>query len=255
MGRARSASASCFPTRWDCLTFRPIWNGRVQARECTVGSSLTNPYRPGRPGNWGKTLWRALESVRALIGSFRVKIFTRVLILTDRTDHCDRLESMLLGKVPLATLHGVVAKKREALFLDQFQQRKVRVLIATRKRLGEGWDCPPLSTLILAMPINGRGSDLKQMIGRLTRIDPDKENPQFFDYRDAQVAQFQSMFRGRVKVYQKTLRGDQLPPDLRLERPPKKGKATLDYGPGPPDKGAAKVRERPVSGTEQLRLF
>jgi superfamily II DNA or RNA helicase len=178
-----------------------------------------------------------------------------VLILTDRTDHCDRLESMLLGKVPLATLHGVVAKKREALILDEFQQRKVCVLIATRKRLGEGWDCPPLSTLILAMPISGRGSDLKQMIGRLTRIDPDKEPPQFFDYRDAQVPQFQSMFRGRVKVYQKTLRGDQLPPGLRLEKPPKKGKATLDYGPGSPDKGASKVRERPVSGTEQLRLF
>ena len=111
---------------------------------------------------------------------------------------------MLLSKVPLATLHGVVAKKREALVLDEFQQGKVRVLIATRKRLGEGWDCPALSTLILAMPISGRGSDLKQMIGRLTRIDPDKEPPQFIDYLDSQVPQFQSMFRGRVRVYQKT---------------------------------------------------
>lgn len=178
-----------------------------------------------------------------------------VLILTERIEHCDRLEAMLLSKVPLAVLHGVVAKKREALVLDEFQQGKVRVLIATRKRLGEGWDCPALSTLILAMPISGRGSDLKQMIGRLTRINPDKESPQFVDYVDLQVPQFQSMFRGRVKVYQKILKDEQLPADLRLAKQTRKGMATLDYGPGLLDVSASKARERPVSGPEQLTLL
>lgn len=178
-----------------------------------------------------------------------------VLILTDRTDHCDRLEELLLTKVPLATLHGVVPKKREKLILDEFRHGKVRVLIATRKRLGEGWDCPKLSTLILAMPISGRGSDLTQMLGRLTRPDSLKADPQFIDYLDSKVPPFKGMFQGRLKVYQELLKPADLPPAFRPEKPTNKGKATLDYGHGPAHHGISQARERPTTGPEQLSLF
>jgi len=151
-----------------------------------------------------------------------------VLVLTDRTLHCDRLEEMLLSHVPLATLHGVVGKKAEQHLLDEFTNRRVRVLITTRKRLGEGWDCPPLSTLIVAAPVSGRGSDLRQMIGRLTRPCPDKPAPQVIDYRDVHVPPLLAMFRGRLKAYLEVLGAQRLPEALR-PAPRRKGKATLDY--------------------------
>lgn len=178
-----------------------------------------------------------------------------VLILTDRTEHCDRLEELLLSKVSLATLHGVVPKKREKLLLEEFKHGQVRVLIATRKRLGEGWDCPPLSTLILAMPISGRGSDLTQMLGRLTRPDPQKARPQFIDYLDSQVGPFKAMFQGRLKIYQETLKPEGLPVDFRPEKPVKRGKATLDYSSAIVHHGASQARDRPTAGPEQLSLF
>lgn len=173
-----------------------------------------------------------------------------VLVLTDRTLHCDRLEEMLLSRVPLATLHGVVGKKAEQHLLAEFTNRRVCVLITTRKRLGEGWDCPPLSTLIVAAPVSGRGSDLRQMIGRLTRPHPDKPAPQVIDYRDAQVPPLLAMFRGRLKVYLEVLGAQRLPEDLRPASR-RKRKATLDY------RTAMATNPQPAPGNrpQQLSLF
>jgi hypothetical protein len=105
--------------------------------------------------------------------------------------------------------------------------------------------------VILAMPISGRGSDLRQMIGRVTRPDPQKLEPQFIDYHDSRVPEFQSMFRGRLKTYLDTLGNARLPAPYQTAKPARKGKATLDYGPGPPA-GDLVVRERPAPKAEQL---
>ena len=64
----------------------------------------------------------------------------------------------LNSKVPaLTVLHGRLAKKRRATLvaeLEALPSDAPRVLLATGKLVGEGFDHPPLDTLLLAMPVS-----------------------------------------------------------------------------------------------------
>jgi superfamily II DNA or RNA helicase len=51
---------------------------------------------------------------------------------------------------------------------------KVKVLLATAQLIGEGFDCPELSTLFLSTPIRFDGR-LLQCLGRVLRPAPGKD--------------------------------------------------------------------------------
>ena len=59
-----------------------------------------------------------------------------------------------------------------------------RVLLSTGKLVGEGFDHPPLDTLVLAMPISWKGT-LQQYAGRLHREHAGKTHVQIVDFVDA----------------------------------------------------------------------
>ena len=59
-----------------------------------------------------------------------------------------------------------------------------RVLLATGKLVGEGFDHPPLDTLVLAMPVSWKGT-LQQYAGRLHREHADKTEVRIIDFVDA----------------------------------------------------------------------
>lgn len=111
----------------------------------------------------------------------------KVLVLTERTEHLDALSAALEGSVsPLLILHGrMSAKQRLALTatLDDLAADVPRVLLATGKLVGEGFDHPPLDTLVLAMPISWRGT-LQQYAGRLHREHASKTDVQIIDFVD-----------------------------------------------------------------------
>ncbi len=111
----------------------------------------------------------------------------KVLVLTERTEHLDSLSAALEGSVsPLLILHGrMSAKQRLALTkaLDGLAQDAPRVLLATGKLVGEGFDHPPLDTLVLAMPISWKGT-LQQYAGRLHREHADKTDVQIIGFVD-----------------------------------------------------------------------
>lgn len=68
-------------------------------------------------------------------------------------------------------LHGRMSRKRHSALiaaLDALPSDAPRVLLATGKLVGEGFDHPPLGTLLLAMPVSWKGS-LQQYAGRLHR--------------------------------------------------------------------------------------
>jgi superfamily II DNA or RNA helicase len=103
----------------------------------------------------------------------------KVLVLTERTEHLDAINATLNGLEPITfVLHGRMSKKqRSALVatLDALPPNAPRVLLSTGKLVGEGFDHPPLDTLLLAMPVSWKGT-LQQYAGRLHREHPQQDD-------------------------------------------------------------------------------
>ena len=76
-------------------------------------------------------------------------------------------------------------KQRAALVadLDALPPDAPRVLLSTGKLVGEGFDHPPLDTLVLAMPVSWKGT-LQQYAGRLHREHASKTDVRIIDFVD-----------------------------------------------------------------------
>jgi superfamily II DNA or RNA helicase len=128
----------------------------------------------------------------------------KVLVLTERTDHLHIIEQALGSRIGnLYTLHGRMARKdREAVFarLDSLDGDTPRVLLATGRLIGEGFDHPPLDTLVLAMPISWRGT-LQQYAGRLHRAHDSKTAVRIIDFVDGDHPALSRMWDKRQRGY------------------------------------------------------
>lgn len=111
----------------------------------------------------------------------------RILVLSERMEHVTSLQRILAGRINnLFVLHGRMGKKersRALKALDELGPETPRVLLATGRLIGEGFDHPPLDTLVLAMPISWRGT-LQQYAGRLHRELDSKKDVRIYDYVD-----------------------------------------------------------------------
>lgn len=111
----------------------------------------------------------------------------KVLVLTERTEHLDAILAALVGQVPTPfVLHGRMSKKQRAAMiaqLDGLPPEAPRILLATGKLVGEGFDHPALDTLVLAMPISWKGT-LQQYAGRLHREHATKSDVRIIDFVD-----------------------------------------------------------------------
>lgn len=128
----------------------------------------------------------------------------KVLVLTERTEHLDAIKAALdrLGLAPFI-LHGRMStKQRSALLanLDELPPDEPRVLLATGKLVGEGFDHPPLDTLVLAMPVSWKGT-LQQYAGRLHREHTDKTDVRIIDFVDTGHPALLRMWDKRQKGY------------------------------------------------------
>ncbi len=128
----------------------------------------------------------------------------KVLVLTERTDHLTLLHEALEYEVENCfILHGRLSKKqRTAVFaeLEQLGPSLPRVLLATGRLIGEGFDHPPLDTLVLAMPISWKGT-LQQYAGRLHREHADKQDVRIYDYAETDQPQLARMWAKRQRGY------------------------------------------------------
>ena len=126
------------------------------------------------------------------------------LLLTERIDHLHILESLLSGKVDhLIILKGGMGKKQRtnlAEKLENISSGEERVLLATGRYIGEGFDDPRLDTLFLALPISWRGT-LQQYAGRLHRMYGGKKEVHIYDYVDSQIPMLMRMYEKRLKGY------------------------------------------------------
>ena len=129
----------------------------------------------------------------------------KVLILTERTEHLEAIGAALAARVQtLFTLHGRMSKKQRAALISELEALPAaapRVLLSTGKLVGEGFDHPPLDTLVLAMPISWKGT-LQQYAGRLHREQADKHRVRIIDFIDAGHPALLRMWNRRQRGYQ-----------------------------------------------------
>lgn len=111
------------------------------------------------------------------------------LVLTERRDHLEYLAECFKGSARNITIlrGGMSASaRREAEATLRAAEDEERLILATGKYLGEGFDDARLDTLFIAMPISWKGT-LAQYVGRLHREHGGKKDVFVYDYVDAEV--------------------------------------------------------------------
>jgi superfamily II DNA or RNA helicase len=139
------------------------------------------------------------------------------LVLTERKSHADTLADALRGKVThVVVLKGGQDTKARAVAASELAAippDTQRVIIATGRYIGEGFDDSRLDTLFLALPISWRGT-LQQYVGRLHRLHTGKTEVRVHDYIDGAVPMLSRMFDKRRRGYEAvgyTIRDDSAP--------------------------------------------
>jgi superfamily II DNA or RNA helicase len=113
----------------------------------------------------------------------------RPVLLTERRDHLEHLRERLAGSVRnLVVLRGGMSslERRVAEAAMRAGDDEERLVLATGRYLGEGFDDPQLNTLFLTMPISWKGT-LVQYVGRLHREHQGKSEVVVHDYVDPAV--------------------------------------------------------------------
>lgn len=128
----------------------------------------------------------------------------KVLLLTERTGHLDPIRTALDGKgLSPFVLHGRMSRKQRAALiaeLDALSPEAPRILLATGKLVGEGFDHPPLDTLVLALPVSWKGT-LQQYAGRLHREHATKTDVRILDFVDTGHPALLRMWEKRQRGY------------------------------------------------------
>jgi superfamily II DNA or RNA helicase len=126
------------------------------------------------------------------------------ILLTERRDHVEYFAERLRGfaRHVVVLRGGMGAKERRRLGaqLAEIPDAEERLVLATGRYIGEGFDDARLDTLFLAMPISWKGT-LIQYTGRLHRLHPNKTEVRIFDYVDREVPMLMRMFEKRLRTY------------------------------------------------------
>ena len=126
------------------------------------------------------------------------------ILLTERKEHLEQLHHRLKGFVRnIVILRGGQAAKERRKIEAQLASIPVdeeRLILATGRYIGEGFDDARLDTLFLALPVSWKGT-LVQYAGRLHRLHPGKHEVRIVDYVDSKVPMLARMFEKRRVGY------------------------------------------------------
>ncbi len=126
------------------------------------------------------------------------------ILLTERRDHLDYFaEKLRKFTRHLVVLHGGMTTRARKAVKDQLSaipSDQERLVLATGRYIGEGFDDSRLDTLLLALPVSWKGT-LVQYTGRLHRLHPGKTEVRIFDYVDREVPTLLRMFERRLRGY------------------------------------------------------
>jgi superfamily II DNA or RNA helicase len=153
-----------------------------------------------------KLLWMDMDRNRVIIHDITAAYAQgrEILVLSERIDHLTLLADSLGACTDyLFVLKGGLGKKQLKTIMEHIQNVPFgsnRIILATGKYLGEGFDLPCLDTLFLVFPFSWKGT-LIQYAGRLNRSAQGKTEIRIYDYVDEKVPVLQRMFKRRMKGY------------------------------------------------------
>jgi superfamily II DNA or RNA helicase len=126
------------------------------------------------------------------------------VLLTERREHLEALAELLSKRVVYVfVMEGGMGKKQRQQLAEQIAMvpsRESRLILATGRYLGEGFDDERLDTLFLALPISWRGT-LTQYAGRLHRLNAVKKDVIIYDYVDFEIPILVKMYARRRAGY------------------------------------------------------
>jgi superfamily II DNA or RNA helicase len=123
------------------------------------------------------------------------------LVLTERREHLHVLASLISEHTDrVVVLHGGIGVRARRAADAVLASDGPRVVLATGRFIGEGFDDPRLDTLMLALPIAWKGT-MTQYAGRLHRHHDAKRDIRIIDYVDHDVPVLRRMFAKRQKTY------------------------------------------------------
>ena len=127
------------------------------------------------------------------------------VVLTERNEHLDHLVGRLSAEIRhLIVLRGGMGVKQLRAItarLATIPENEERVLLATGRYIGEGFDDARLDTLFLTLPVSWRGT-VAQYVGRLHRLHDRKREVRVYDYADLNVPMLAKMFDRRCRGYE-----------------------------------------------------
>lgn len=128
------------------------------------------------------------------------------IIISERMSHIKVLSEMLANvadNIIILSGQGSAKAKNELIeHIHNISAEETLIILATGKYVGEGFDCPRLDTLFLAMPISWDGT-LAQYAGRLHREYRGKQEVMIYDYADINVTMLENMYKKRLRRYAK----------------------------------------------------
>ena len=126
------------------------------------------------------------------------------ILLTERKEHLAYFAKRLQGVARhLVVLQGGMGSKVDRAVRAQLESIPLtegRLLLATGRYIGEGFDDARLDTLFLALPVSWKGT-LVQYTGRLHRLHPGKREVRIYDYVDRNMPMLARMFEKRLRGY------------------------------------------------------
>lgn len=126
------------------------------------------------------------------------------VVLTERREHLEHLAGRLDPIIRnVVVMKGGASKKQRRLIaetMSQIPDDAERLILATGRYLGEGFDDARLDTLFLTLPISWRGT-VAQYAGRLHRLHETKRMVIIYDYVDVYVPVLAKMYQRRCKGY------------------------------------------------------
>lgn len=140
-----------------------------------------------------------LDDIRQALAEGRSPI-----LLTERKDHLEFFDGELRDNVKhMIVLQGGMGAKQRRKVMEQLAtipNEEERLILATGRYIGEGFDDARLDTLFLALPFSWKGM-LVQYAGRLHHLHPGKEEVRVYDYVDGSVPMLAKMHDKRMKGF------------------------------------------------------